>query len=169
MPSMGISRLAELNLIYKIRELMEDYGFDTPDGDYVVTTDFPSFIDENSPIWPTITVGIDATWGRDVELGSKGWPAFAISIDVFAKNNSQRSDITHMLWEGLRENTLPFYDFNSAFPSATGDYDGIYPYNYTADYYIDNLTFNNLDPIDTVVEGEKHHALGDGFLYVPNI
>ena len=93
--------------------------------------------------------------------------ALQVSIDVFARTDSQRDDLTYILWEQLNEQNLTLYDFNSAFPAALGDYTGIPS---LGEYYLGDLSVFNLSvPEDSVVEGLKHHSLIDGILYLPNI
>lgn len=166
--SIGILRLVDLNLVYKIQELMEDYGFQN--GEYNVVDGYPNFADSRtSLIWPTISVEISGLWGRDVELGSGQWPAFQVAIDIFANTDSQRDEIAYMLWNNLNEENFTLYDFNIDFPSSVGDYSGISAYNSTADYYIAQLSVTVLSPIDSNIEGERHRALLDGIIYLPNV
>jgi len=165
MPQMQLLRLGDLNLIYLIKEIMEDNGF--TNGSYDVLDGYLSASDFNkSQILPTVTVEIDYLYGRDVELGSKQWPSLAVSIDVFAKTDTQRDDIAYILWTNLNETGHNLYDFNSAFPSAVGDYSGI---SSIGTYSIDQLTISYLEPEDSTFEGAKHRAVLDGYVNLPNI
>lgn len=166
MAEMGIPRLVHSNLIYKIRDLMEDYGYSS----YKVIDRYPNISDLNTDItFPTVSVEITQQFGRGVEIGSKAWPTFSFAIDVFARTDQERDDLSYYLWDSLEEYTGNLYNFNSAFPSSVGDYTGIYPYNYTAEYYIDNMSVVNLVPVESEYTGEQHRATLDGFVYVPNL
>lgn len=165
MPSMQLMRIADLNLNYKIQEIMEDNGFTS--GTYRVYDGYPNEQDlKTSNIWPTIVVEIQNMFGRNVELGSRQWPTFQVIIDVLARTDSQRDDITYLLWNSLNEISFTLYDFNSGFPSTVGDYSGI---TTLGDWEIGNLTSINLEPIYPGIIGEQHHAMLDGVLYLPNI
>lgn len=125
---------------------------------------------KTNELWPTITVDIDSLFGRSVELGSKQWPSFPFTIDVFAKTDSQRDDIVYNLWKELNESNYTLYDFNSGFPTSTVNanmYNGI---NSLGDYYLDDLSTFNLNPPEfTEILGAKHHAVIDGVINLPNI
>jgi len=165
---MTLMRLADLNLVYKVIEVMEANGF--VNGKYQVIDGYPNEIDLAAMnVWPTLSVEINSLYGRDVELGSKQWPGCQVAIDVFAKTDSQRDDIGYLLWNTLNEGSYVLYDFNTGFPStASGvSYSGITP---IGDWSLDQMTIFNLDsPSDTIVEGEKHHSLVDGILLLPNL
>lgn len=166
MPNMQLARVADQNVVYKIREIIESLGFSS--GDYQVIDGFPNESDlQDDMIWPTITVELKFIYGKDVELGSEQWPAAQILIDVLAKTNSQRDDISYTIWRTMNEEIYSFYNFNSGFPVAVGDYTGI---NNVGNWTIDNMTVTILTPPDkTTIEGLKHHALIDGLLHLPNI
>jgi len=166
MPNMQLPRVADMNVIYKIREIMENNGFTS--GKYQVVDGFPNESKlERGMIWPTIAVEIQLVFGKDVELGSEQWPALQISIDVLAKTDSQRDDIAYLIWRTMNEEIYTFYDFNSGFPVAVGNYAGI---TTNGDWSLDNMTITNLTPPNkTTVDGLQHHAFIDGLLHLPNI
>lgn len=165
MPSMTNFRLADLNLNYKLREILEDNGFTS--SQYQVIDSYPNNIDwDASQVWPTVSVTIEGFFGRDVELGSGQWTTLHFAIDVFAKNDSQRDDLTYTIWKQLNEKSFTFYDFNSGFPTTVGDYSGI---TTIGDYNIENLTSIVIPPpAQTNIVGERHHALLDGLLLLSN-
>lgn len=162
---MSRMRLADLTAIYKVKDIMNEAGYS--ETQYSVIDGYPNFVDLDTEIaFPIITVELDNVFGRNVELGSKQWPAFRISIDVFARSDAQRDDLSYMIWRALNETDFTFYDFNSGFPTAIGNYTGI---DTIGTIYFDKMTIAVLSPGDfTSTEGEKHHALVDGFLYLPN-
>jgi hypothetical protein len=165
MPDMQKLRLLEQNLVYKVKEVMENNGFSS--GYYDVKVGYPNERDlAEGYTWPTITVDIEYLFGRNVELGSDQWPGVQVALDVFANTKSQRDDVSYILWNDLNENYFTFYDFNSAFPSSVGDYSGM---RASGEYYVKNLTVVHLaPPSDTVIEGEKHHSVLDGMIDLPN-
>jgi len=166
MPSMSNLRLVDLCLNYKVQELMEDNGFASTQ--YRVVDGYPNSIDlKTGELWPTISIEMDSLFGRDVEMGSEQWPGCQFSIDIFAKTDSQRDDLSYIMWKEFNEKYYTLYNFNIAFPTVLGTYTGIPS---LGEWYIDNLTSINLSPPDgTVLVGEKHHALLDGLIYLPNI
>lgn len=165
---MQLARLTDLNLIYKIREIMESSVIGFSSANYRAIDGYPNELDlKTGAKWPTITVEIDSLFGRDVEIGSNKWPALQVSIDVFARTDSQRDDLTYSLWKQLNEQRFTLYDFNSAFPAVLGDYTGIPS---LGEYSMSDLSvFNLTPPEDTIIEGLKHHSLIDGIIYLPNI
>jgi len=165
MPNMSLLRLAHLSIIYKIEEIIEANGWVS--GNYRVVDGYPSESELRDPIiWPTVSVGVGQLFGRDVELGSKVWPTFTIAIDVFAITDSQRDDLSYILWNELNENSYNLYDFNSAFPTILGDYTGI---PVLGNYGVSKLTITPFDPEDSTIEGLNHHSMIDGLLLLPNL
>jgi len=166
MTQMSNLRLADLNLNYKVKEIMETIGYST--GEYSVVDGYPNNIDlRNSLTWPIVSIEIDNMFGRDVELGASQWPACQVSIDVFSKTDGERDDISYYIWDSLNENSYDLYDFNSAFPSAVGNYSGI---SSLGNWGVGNLSVHNLPPeTESNVSGETHHSLIDGLLYLPNL
>ncbi len=157
-------RLALLNAVYKIKEILLANSIYPQ---CTIVEGYPTEVDLKSTLtWPIISVEIDGFYGRDVELGSAAWPTCQLVIDIFAKTDSQRDDLGYILWDGLREDTFTFYDFNSGFPVSMVDYSGILN---NGDWYVENLTINKIIPVsNTVIEGEKHHSVIDGIIYLPN-
>jgi len=90
---MHLPRLAELVIIYKIKEVLENLGLSSDD--YRVISGFPNkeFLTEEN-VWPTISVEVDSLFGTNVELGSNQWPAVGIVIDIFAKTSGQLDDLS---------------------------------------------------------------------------
>ncbi len=166
MPSLTLLRLVDLNLNYKVREIIENNGYSS--SQYRVIDGYPNSIDlTTDELWPTVSIEMDSLFGRDVEIGSEQWPGSQFSIDIFARTDSQRDDLTYLIWKELNESYYALYDFNVSFPTDVGDYSGIPS---LGQWYIDNLTSINLNPPQgTIIEGEKHHALMDGLIYMPNI
>lgn len=157
-------RLAITNLYYYIQEIMQTNGFIT--SEYTITIGYPNE-DELTKIntWPTIVVEAETMFGIDFELGSRQSKVIHFFIDVLAKSNGQKEDIAYFLWNSLNETYIPYYDFNTGYPTAVGDYSGI---TRSGSMYIDNLTANQVVPENTVVLGEKHHIIIDGFLTLAN-
>jgi len=170
MAIMSLLRLTDLNLIYKLMEVMESTTLGFLRANNRVIDGYPNDLDLNTiTLWPTITVEIDSIFGRDIELGSNQWPAFSVTIDVLAKTDSQRDDISYYIWKELNEVGHTLYNFNSAFPSTSGavDYSGIPT---LGEWYIDGLTMINIEANkDSELVGLKHHSLLDGIIYLPNI
>lgn len=160
---MTLYRLASLNLIYKIKEIMENNGF----ANYDVIEGYPNVLDENTAFtWPTIAIELDQFFGRDVEIGSNQWGGAKFTVDIFANTDSQRDDVSYIIWHSLNENYSILYDFNSGFPTVVGDYSGI---STIGDWYTDKLTIFRIPPVvNSQVIGEKHHGLIDGVLLLPS-
>lgn len=164
---MQLPRLSNLCIVYKIKELMENtLGFSS--ANYIVRDRYPNeqSLKENS-VWPLITVELIDLFGRDVELGSEAWPVYQVAIDVLANTDTQRDDITYILWKNLNNSINTLYNFNNAFPTIVGDYSGIPNYG---SFDIIKLSYQNIEPEDgTVSNGEKHHSIIDGYVELPNI
>ena len=163
---MTLYRLADLHLVYKLQEIMQDNGFNS--NQYRIIDGYPSDSDLlTSELWPTLTVETDLLYGRNIELGSGDWPAVQFSIDVFAKTDGQRDDISYWIWESLNENDYILYNFNEGFPSSIGDYSGI---SSLGSWSVSSLTITNFTaPEDTILEGEKHHCMLNGIIFLPNL
>ena len=167
MASMQLLRLADLNLNYKIKEIMENNGFQS--GKYIVSDGYPNEQDlGTNKIWPTVSIEIDSLFGRDIELGSNQWPSFDVIIDIFAQTDSQRDDIAYLLWDSLNETYNNLYEFRSGtFPSAVGNYSGL---TILGQYYLDNLTCNFVPPdLYNKSIGEQHHSILVGTMHLPNL
>lgn len=164
MPSIQSYRLADLNVNYKVRDILVSAGILA--GKYRIIDGYPNSQDLNTtPIWPTISIEIDNLFGRDVELGSEQWKACQIAIDIFANTDSQRDDIATILFDGLNEKYFNFYDFNTGFSSSANNYTGI---SSTGQWTIDNMSGSIIYPSpDEITIGEKHHMLLDGILMLP--
>lgn len=163
---MHLPRLAELVIIYKIKEVLENLGLSSDD--YRVISGFPNkeFLTEEN-VWPTISVEVDSLFGTNVELGSNQWPAVGIVIDIFAKTSGQLDDLSMELWEELNENSYTLYNFNSSFPSVVGDYSGIPS---LGSFSVNDFTYNNLPPESfNSIDGMRYHGLFDGWLQLPNV
>lgn len=165
MPNMTILRLAHLSIIYKIKEIIENNGWVS--GNYRVIDGYPNESElRDTIIWPTVSVGVGRLFGRDIELGSESWPAFMLEVDVFAITDSQRDDLSFILWKELNDNIYNLYDFNSAFPTTLGDYTGI---PILGNYGLQNLSITPLPPEDSTLDGLNHHSVIDGLLLLPNL
>ena len=165
MPNMGLYRLADLNLNYKVQEILENYGFTS--GKYKVYDGYLNELDLNTNhIWPTVTIEMGDLVGRNVELGSKPWKTLFFAIDVYARTDSQRDDVMNVLWDELNDTIFTLYDFNDGFPSSVGDYSGL---TTIGSYSIEEVTGRPLIPPEgESVIGEKHHSILDGILYLSN-
>ena len=166
MPNMQLPRLADMNLNYKIQEIMENNGFSS--GTYKVYDGYPNESDlKTSNVWPTIVVELKTIFGRNVELGSDQWPGIQVIISVLGRTDSMRDDVAYLLWKALNEVSFTLYDFNTGTPASLGNYAGV---TSIGDWEIGSLTISNLEPLsDTNIIGERHNAMLDGILYLPNI
>ena len=165
--SMQKPRLADLNLVYKMHDIMLANGFTATR--YKVLDSYPDMIDlDTDNIWPTVVVEMGPFFGRDVEIGSSQWPAMMFFIDILAKTDGQRDDLSYLIWNTLNEGNFTFYDFNSGFPTigASVDYSGI---TTIGQFVAENLSITPLDPPGlTNIDGEKHHSIIDGIMLLSN-
>lgn len=167
MATMGKLRSADLNMNIKVRELLQNFGFATTAFD--VLDSYPTDQDLNKiPKLPSVVVSVNSLTGDDVELGSNQWPSVTFALDVFAKTDGQRDDISYYLWNNLNEGVFRFYDFSNGFPDLTTtiDYTGIAN---NSDYRVDGVTSVVMAPPEVPLwEGEKHHQLIFGTMKLPN-
>lgn len=168
---MSLMRLVGQCIVYKIKELMESTSVGFVSSKYRIMDGYPNDLDlKTNELWPTITVDIDSMFGRDIELGSNRWPGYTFTVDVFAKTDSQRDDLSYNIWKYLDEDQFSLYNFNSAFPTSTVSvtmYNGI---NTLGQYAFADLTvFVVPPPAETEILGLKHHAVIDGVVYLPNL
>jgi len=151
---MGKLRLADASLIYHLRELMENSGWSS--GEYTVMDAYPDNLDTITK-FPALTVQTITGDPRPIQLGSKSALELTWAIDIFAKADGQRDDITQLVWDDLIESQIVLYDFNDGFPSVLGDYSGI---SSLGTVTFESITMNVVEP-DTFTNtiAEKHHSL----------
>jgi len=148
-----------LSLVYKVRELMINNGYD----DNVIDAYLNDVDIERIDSWPTIAITRGRYTGEDFELGSYQHKAAYFTIDVFANSKTQRDDITELLYDNLNEANVTFYDFDVKFPTTVGDYTGI---TRLGEFYIDNMSGSPIDPPErTNITGENNHAILDGIIH----
>lgn len=167
MANMQLPRLANLCLVYKIKDLLEN-NIGLSSANYQVRDGYPNEQALNETIvWPLVSVEFTDLFGRDVELGSESWPVCQVAIDVFARTDTQRDDITYILWKELNDLSLVLYNFNSAFPTVVGDYTGIPS---LGSFGVANMSYQNVIPeVNSPSLGERHHSIIDGYIELPNI
>lgn len=144
---------------------MEDNGFTS--STYTIMNSFPNRTDlSNINIWPTITVEIDNFYGRPVELGAKPWGTIQFFVDVLAKSKGQKEDISYLIYNGINEEYITYYDFNIDFPERVADYS---PAAVLGQLYVDQVSIANVepDPSSNIV-GEQNHAIISGIINLPN-
>jgi len=147
-------RLADLSMIYYIKDLCYNNGY--ADGKFSIVDAFPTDL-SNLTVLPTVSVESTFLSTRGYQLGSTDKGILSFTIDVFAKSDGQADDIAYLIWNDFKNNNIPIYDFNSAFPSTYNDYSGI---SQIGNLSLDKPTLRTIpSPIMTVEEEQKYHRL----------
>ena len=163
MATMQKFRLADATLIFHLRELMENSGYTA--SQFSVNDSYPSNLDDITQ-FPAITVQSNVGEAFPIQLGNISTLRITWFIDIFAKGDGQRDDITYFIWNDLQENQIILYDFNTGFPPTTGDYTGI---STLGKIHFDNVSFQTIEPDEfSRTIAEKHHSLviASGYLSI---
>jgi hypothetical protein len=98
-------RLEDLSTVYWLKDLLSSTFITVTDG--YTASDL---------IVPSIAIEWDTVEKLEYELGNrKGLVEREYYIDIYAKNRSQRDEITYMILDAL-SNPIPVYDYNEGFP-----------------------------------------------------
>lgn len=162
---MGMSKFrnADLSLIFYLREVMENNGWGVDD--YSVIDSYPTNLDTITK-FPSVTVQSNVGDPFPIELGNRSTLKITWAVDVFAKGDGQRDDITYVIWDDLLDSRVALYDFNTGFPPTTGDYTGI---STLGAIIFDDIFFEVIDPVEfSETIAEKHHSLivASGYLSI---
>lgn len=145
-------QLAKLNLIYKLKDIMNTNGFAV--GSYSVEAQYP-YNSTTNPNFPLIAVEVGPVVSKPIQLGSDNIKRCLFFIDVLAKTDSQRDDISDLIFDALDNYNLPFYDFNTGIPTAIGVYTGI---TQRGNIILGNVMMENIyPPINEQRNIYKHH------------
>lgn len=148
------ARNADLSLVYHIREVMEDNGW--LNGDYEVIDAYPDNLDKITK-FPVVSVQMNVGVSLPFQIGSTNALSITWLIDVFAKSDGQRDDITYFIWNDLQDGQIVLYNFNTGFPASVGNYTGI---GTLGNISFDNVSFSVIDPeMFSTTIAEKHHSL----------
>lgn len=143
-----------MTLIYHLREVMENSGWGA--SDYSVIDSYPTNLDTITK-FPSVTVQSNVGEGKPIEIGSQDALKLSWFIDIFAKGDGQRDDITFFIWDDLQDNQIVLYDFNTGFPPTTGDYSGI---STLGKIHFDRVSFETIEPDEfSKTIAEKHHSM----------
>lgn len=118
------SILAQRNILWKIKELMQDAGFTT--GNYNVITSYPTDQEKTTFSVPIIAVQILAGANYDYQISSEPNQLRVCVCDVFAIVPGQLDAILDILIKNFhKEADFEFYNMSNTEPSVIGDYTGL--------------------------------------------
>lgn len=103
---MHLERKKDLSIYYWLKDLFNSYSFIT------VEDGFP----QTEISIPTVSIERDNIYIRNYEIGNNRglWIPFW-SIDIFAKNKSQRDELAFTIIDSLEEG-IEVYDYDEGFP-----------------------------------------------------
>lgn len=154
MAQMTKARNADISLVYHLRELIEDSGWSA--NAYEVLDAYPVNLDTITK-FPSIAVQMSVGNSFPFQIGSPSALSITWLIDIFAKGDGQRDDVTYLIWENLRDNQITLYDFNSGFPASVGNYTGI---STLGNINFTNVSYQVIDPDEfSKTIADKHHSL----------
>lgn len=116
------TQLTKYSVIYFIKDLLYNAGFST--ADYRVTNSYP-YTSTSVSVMPLVVVDSGPAVAVPYQLSSVNVNRYMFFIDVFAKSDSQRDDVSDIIFDSLKEERIPIYDFNTGFPTIIGNYTGI--------------------------------------------
>lgn len=168
------------SIYYFIKERLHRKGFNTIreyDQTNLYRVEVPTYVgvfydfddvELDDTTLPTIVLTHNTTANRPLQIGGGWWSQDSFYVDVFAKNNTERDELSCILHESFNDYTINLNDYSLGnwpefvYNSGEGFLETHYPSGaptVPSDIYFRNVSMDTLPRVGTIGEVDNHRSL----------
>jgi hypothetical protein len=109
----------------------------------------------------------DVALSKPLQIGGGWWDRFNYYIDIYAKSDSERDDLSYILFKGFNDDEITLSDYSTCYPTyvySSGESILVPSYpdgvpEYRSSMYFQQVLLDPLPRLGTIGEVDNHRAV----------